>query len=98
MNSRGGGDSARNESCPLRPGKHGTERPLQNRPGKLVAVGLVEAARLWGGQSCVHSRTKPSHCALGRRIGEAEAAQQFIHVWQVHRGGSKGPPSRTQAT
>ena len=28
------------------------------KPSSLVAVGLVEAARAWGGQLCVRSRTK----------------------------------------
>ena len=28
------------------------------KPSSLVAVGLVEAARTWGGQLCVRSRTK----------------------------------------
>jgi len=34
--------------------KHGTKRPLQNRPD-VLAGGLVEAARLLGGQPFVFS-------------------------------------------
>ena len=38
---------------------HGMDRPLQNRNAPL-AVGFVEAARFWGGQHFVRSRTKLS--------------------------------------
>ena len=34
------------------------------KPSSLVAVGLVEAARTWGGQLCVRSRTKLSRYPL----------------------------------
>jgi len=46
--------------CPLRPREHGTESPLQTRP-LFVAVELVEAARFWGGQVFIPSKTKLSH-------------------------------------
>ncbi len=34
------------------------------KPSSLVAVGLVEVARTWGGQLCVRSRTKLSRYPL----------------------------------
>src|SRR5713101_1688236 len=43
-----------------RPGKRGTERPLQNHHALLVA-GFVEAARFLGGQPFAPSSTKLSH-------------------------------------
>ena len=43
--------------CPLRPREHGTESPLQTRP-LFVAVDLVAAARFWGGQVFIPSKTK----------------------------------------
>jgi len=54
-----GGDSVWEETCPLRPGNTGRE--ASTKPSSLVAVGLVEAARFWGGQLFVLSRTKLSH-------------------------------------
>jgi hypothetical protein len=41
--------SAKDIKCPFRPGRHGTERPLQNRSVTLALV-FVEAARFQGGQ------------------------------------------------
>jgi hypothetical protein len=47
----------RSEKCPLRPEKHGAERPLQNL-AVLREAGFVEAARFVGGQSSASRETE----------------------------------------
>src|SRR5260370_39141400 len=43
-------------------------REASTEPSWFVAVDLVEAARSWGGQPCVHLRPKLSHYLLGDAI------------------------------
>ena len=51
----------------------------------LFAVGLVEAARNWGGQLCVRSRTKLGNCPLGEWLTVLLAA---VKLPSMSRGGT----------
>jgi len=48
LRMRWSGAMARREGCPIRPGRRGTDRPLQERHILLVE-GFVEAVRIWTG-------------------------------------------------